>query len=179
MNQEKIGNFICKLRKESKLTQGKLASKLNVNVKSISRWENGKNLPDHSLIVQICDLFSISINEFYNGSKVNKKVFSLYYLAISFINFLLLPCLIIVAPTLVLSGMIIPIMGLVNLVGFLFKASTSFIVFRIGNLVLNPIIGFVLSIIIGAIMFIGGIYLFVLLKKYIHYIKEKMASIYD
>ena len=42
MNQEKIGNFICKLRKESKLTQGKLASKLNVNVKSISRWENGR-----------------------------------------------------------------------------------------------------------------------------------------
>ncbi len=78
MNQEKIGNFICKLRKESKLTQGKLASKLNVNVKSISRWENGKNLPDHSLIVQICDLFSISINEFYNGSKVNKKKFFHY-----------------------------------------------------------------------------------------------------
>lgn len=87
MNQEKIGNFICKLRKESKLTQGKLASKLNVNVKSISRWENGKNLPDHSLIVQICDLFSISINEFYNGSKVNKKSFFIMLFSYKFYNF--------------------------------------------------------------------------------------------
>ena len=72
--------------------------------------------------------------------------------------------------------MIIPIIELANLVGFLFKASTSFIVFRIGNLVLNPIIGFVLSI--RMIMFIGGIYLFVLLKKCIYFIK-KWQSIYD
>lgn len=75
MNQEKVGNFICKLRKEIKLTQEELESKINVNVKSISSWKNGKNLPDNSLIVQICDLFSISINEFYNGSKVNKIFF--------------------------------------------------------------------------------------------------------
>ncbi len=73
MEQEKIGKFIFKLRKENKLTQEELVGKLNVNVKSISRWENGKNLPDHSLIAQICNLFSISINEFYAGSKVDKN----------------------------------------------------------------------------------------------------------
>ncbi len=41
MNQEKIGKFIAKLRKEKKLTQEELAEKLNVNSRTISRWETG------------------------------------------------------------------------------------------------------------------------------------------
>ena len=63
MNQEKIGRFLSQLRKENNYTQEEIAEKLNVNVKSISRWETGKNLPDHSIIVEICKMFNISINE--------------------------------------------------------------------------------------------------------------------
>ena len=46
MDQIKIGKFIAELRKEKKLTQEELAVLLGVSNKSVSRWENGKNLPD-------------------------------------------------------------------------------------------------------------------------------------
>ena len=72
MNQEKIGHFISELRKAKNMTQEELAEKLNVNVKTISRWENGKNMPEHTLIIEICKLFGISTNEFYNGTKIKK-----------------------------------------------------------------------------------------------------------
>lgn len=183
MEQEKIGKFIFKLRKENKLTQEELADKLNVNVKSISRWENGKNLPDHSLIVQICNLFSISINEFYAGSKVDKnkkmKRLTFYYVISSFINFLILPCLAIIAPTFILCGLIIPIAGLIKLAGFIFGFNVSFIIFRIGNFILHPILGFVLSMIAGIILCVGGIYLLALLRKYINFVKEKGLKYID
>ena len=59
MNQEKIGKFLLRLRKENSFTQEEFAEKLNVNVKSVSRWENGKNLPDHSIILEICKIYNI------------------------------------------------------------------------------------------------------------------------
>ena len=48
MNQEKIGKFILECRKDKKLTQSELAEKLGVTDKSISNWENGRNMPDLS-----------------------------------------------------------------------------------------------------------------------------------
>ncbi len=47
MNQERIGKFIATCRKEKNLTQEELAEKLGVTSKSISRWENGKTMPDY------------------------------------------------------------------------------------------------------------------------------------
>ena len=49
MEQDKIGRFIAECRKKQKLTQAQLAEKLGVTSKSISRWENGKTMPDVSL----------------------------------------------------------------------------------------------------------------------------------
>ena len=46
MNQEHIGNFIAACRKDKKLTQEKLAEQLGVTDRTISNWENGKNMPD-------------------------------------------------------------------------------------------------------------------------------------
>ena len=123
MNQEKIGGFLSQLRKESDYTQEEIAEKLNVNVKSVSRWENGKNLPDHSIIVKICEMYGISINEFYNGSKIKKttkiKQLLLFYLIVSFTGIFILPCLGIVAPTFIVCAVVIPILALVNLLSFL------------------------------------------------------------
>lgn len=62
MNQEKIGKFIAECRKNKKLTQSELAGKLGVTEKSISNWENGRNMPDLSLFRPICDELEISIN---------------------------------------------------------------------------------------------------------------------
>ena len=72
MNQEKIGKFISKCRKEKKLTQIELAEKLGVTDKSISNWENGRNMPDLSLFKPLCEILDISINELISGEKLSK-----------------------------------------------------------------------------------------------------------
>ena len=72
MNQEKIGKFIKILRKEKKLTQNELATKLGVTDKSISNWENGKNMPDLSLFKPLCEILGITINDLISGEKLSK-----------------------------------------------------------------------------------------------------------
>ena len=73
MNQEKIGKFITTCRKEKNLTQEELAEKLNVSNKSVSRWENGKNMPDYSVLNDLCNILDININELLSGEKDNKE----------------------------------------------------------------------------------------------------------
>jgi len=69
MNQEKIGKFISKSRKEKKLTQQDLAEKLGVSNKAISKWERGICMPDISMFKPLCKELDISINDLLNGEK--------------------------------------------------------------------------------------------------------------
>lgn len=73
MNQEKIGNFIAKCRKDKKMTQVELAEKLGVSDKSVSKWENAKCMPDLSLFPQLCNILEITINDLMAGEKVDDK----------------------------------------------------------------------------------------------------------
>ena len=73
MNQEKIGVFIAKCRKDKNLTQEQLAEKLGVTDKSISRWENGKTMPDYSILKDLCSILEIDVNEFLSGEKIEKE----------------------------------------------------------------------------------------------------------
>ena len=74
MNQEKFGSFIKQIRKQNNLTQKQIADKYNVTYQAVSKWENGKNMPDISLIKQMSKDFKISLEELFNGEfKENKK----------------------------------------------------------------------------------------------------------
>lgn len=73
MNQEKIGRFIAVNRKKKKLTQSDLAEKLGVTDRSVSNWENGKNMPDLSLFKPLCDILGITINELLSGENVEEE----------------------------------------------------------------------------------------------------------
>jgi len=73
MNQEKIGRFIAELRKEKKLTQIDLANKLGITDRAISKWENGRGMPDLSLIKPLCDELEITINELLSGERLTEK----------------------------------------------------------------------------------------------------------
>ncbi len=75
MDQEKIGKFIASLRKDKKLTQEQLAEKLGVTDKSVSRWENGKCLPDVSLYKDLCNILGITLNDFFAGEKIKEEQF--------------------------------------------------------------------------------------------------------
>ena len=73
MNQDKIGEFIAKKRKEKNLTQIQFAEKLGVSDRSVSNWENGKNMPDMSLFPIISKELNITINDLMSGEIVEKK----------------------------------------------------------------------------------------------------------
>ncbi len=73
MNQIKIGKFIAECRKKAKLTQMQLAEKLGITDKAISKWERGVAMPDSSIMLELCDILGISVNELLSGEKINME----------------------------------------------------------------------------------------------------------
>lgn len=69
MDQKKIGMFLRELRKEKQLTQEQLSEILGVTSRSISRWENGVNMPDFDMVIEVTHYFDVSIEEFLDGER--------------------------------------------------------------------------------------------------------------
>ncbi len=76
MNQVKIGNFIAECRKKKKLTQLELAEKLNITDRAISKWETGKGMPDVSLMLDLCSILEISVNELLSGEVIEMNEYN-------------------------------------------------------------------------------------------------------
>ncbi len=70
MDQIKIGKFIAECRKKNNLTQMQLAEKLNITDRAISKWENGKAMPDSSIMLELCNELKISVNELLSGEVI-------------------------------------------------------------------------------------------------------------
>ena len=70
MDQVKIGKFIAVRRKAAGLTQMQLAEKLNITDRAVSKWETGKSLPDSSIMLDLCDVLKISVNDLLTGEVV-------------------------------------------------------------------------------------------------------------
>ena len=73
MDQYQIGKFIATCRKEQGLTQLQLAEKLGITDRAVSKWENGKALPDSSLMLELCDLLGITVNDLLSGEKTSSE----------------------------------------------------------------------------------------------------------
>lgn len=73
MNQVKIGRFIAERRKKVGLTQMQLAEKLNITDRAVSKWENAKAMPDSSIMLELCDILGITVNELLWGEKINME----------------------------------------------------------------------------------------------------------
>ena len=73
MNQNKIGKFIAEKRKEQNLTQLELAEKLCVTDRAVSKWETGKCMPDSSLMLDLCKILKISVNDLLNGEETKME----------------------------------------------------------------------------------------------------------
>lgn len=67
MNQSTIGSYIAQKRRAKNLTQEQLAEKLGVSNKTISKWENGKCMPDYSIIQKLCDALGVTLPELMDG----------------------------------------------------------------------------------------------------------------
>ena len=70
MNQTTIGSYIAQKRRAKNLTQEQLAEKLGVSNKTISKWENGKCMPDYSIIQKLCDALGVTLPELMDGEDV-------------------------------------------------------------------------------------------------------------
>ena len=73
MDQIKIGKFIAECRKKENLTQAQLAEKLNITDRAVSKWENGKAMPDSSIMLSRCEILKISVNNLLNGEETNME----------------------------------------------------------------------------------------------------------
>jgi len=73
MDQVKIGKFIAECRKKNNLTQMQLAEKLNITDRAISKWENGKAMPDSGIMLDLCNELKISVNELLSGEVIEMK----------------------------------------------------------------------------------------------------------
>lgn len=71
MDQIKIGKFIKEKRKENKITQSELAERLNVTDRAVSKWENGKCMPDSGIIIELCNILNITINDLFCGEVID------------------------------------------------------------------------------------------------------------
>ena len=73
MDQSKIGKFIAECRKDKELTQMQLAEKLGITDKAISKWERGIAMPDTAIMLELCDILGISVNELLSGERLNME----------------------------------------------------------------------------------------------------------
>ena len=73
MDQLKIGKFIAECRKTKNLTQMQLAEKLGITDKAVSKWERGIAMPDSSIMLELCDILGISVNELLSGEKISME----------------------------------------------------------------------------------------------------------
>lgn len=67
--ENKIGKFILELRNEKGMTQNDLADLIPVTRQAVSRWEQGKSIPDSYTLMILSDLFDVTINELLNGER--------------------------------------------------------------------------------------------------------------
>ena len=73
MDQIKIGKFIAACRKQKNLTQLQLAEQLGITDKAVSKWERGIAMPDTSIMLALCDILTISVNELLSGEKISME----------------------------------------------------------------------------------------------------------
>lgn len=199
MDQNKIGKFILELRKEKNMSQKELAQKIGVTDRAISKWENGRGMPDLSLMKPLCKELDITINDLLSGERIDKKDYQskleenilntinysnqllikslLFYISVFASGIFIIPTLGIIAPIFMLCGLLAPICGLIKLIGYIFHIEIPFIMFQIGKYELNPISSFILSIITGLILYFIGKYSWHLLLKYINKVKEKAQKL--
>ena len=75
MQQEKIGKFIAEKRKQKGLTQFQLAEKLSITDRAVSKWETGRSMPDSSIMLLLCEVLDMEVNELLNGEEIKDNDF--------------------------------------------------------------------------------------------------------
>lgn len=73
MDQIQIGKFISQCRKDKGLTQARLAEQLNISDRAVSKWETGKSMPDASIMLELCGILGITVNDLFNARRISME----------------------------------------------------------------------------------------------------------
>ena len=73
LNQEKTGRFMAEMRRAQNLTQKQLAEQVGVSDKTVSKWETGRSMPDNAILLDVCLILHISVNELLSGEKFSEE----------------------------------------------------------------------------------------------------------
>ena len=73
LNQEKTGKFMAEMRRQQNLTQRQLAEQVGVSDKTVSKWETGRSMPDNAILLDVCLILNISVNELLSGEKFTEE----------------------------------------------------------------------------------------------------------
>ena len=76
MDQIRIGKFISACRKEQGLTQAQLGERLGITDRAVSKWETGKSMPDSSIMLELCGILDITVNELLTGERIQMEDYS-------------------------------------------------------------------------------------------------------
>lgn len=76
MDQIKIGRFIASCRKEQGMTQAVLADRLGISDRAVSKWETGRSMPDTGIMLELCELLNINVNELLSGEKIMTETYN-------------------------------------------------------------------------------------------------------
>lgn len=87
MNQERIGKFIRDIRKKENLSQQKFALKYGVTYQAVSKWENGRNIPDIAILKQMCEEYQMNLDDFLETKIPKKKIPVWLYIGVVLILF--------------------------------------------------------------------------------------------
>ena len=68
-----MGRFIAECRREKNVTQMQLAEKLNITDRAVSKWENGRAMPDSSIMIELCNVLGINVNELLSGERIEME----------------------------------------------------------------------------------------------------------
>ena len=89
MDQEQIGKFILNLRKQNNLTQKEFADKLHVTAQAVSKWENGRGIPDIEILQKMSKEFNVDIDSILTGKKEKKKLSKWHIITLIFLGVVL------------------------------------------------------------------------------------------
>ncbi|MBQ8518159.1 MAG: helix-turn-helix domain-containing protein [Agathobacter sp.] len=73
LNQQKTGKFMAEMRRQQNLTQRQLAEQVGVSDKTVSKWETGRSMPDNAILLDVCLILNISVNELLSGEKFSEE----------------------------------------------------------------------------------------------------------
>ena len=74
MDQKKIGLFLKELRKEKEMTQEQISEQFSVSSRTVSRWENGNNMPDLDILIELSDYYEVDLREILNGERKSENM---------------------------------------------------------------------------------------------------------